>query len=361
MQVSIIIIGQGLCGTWLSYYLKKAGISFVVIDKPQNQSASKIASGIINPVTGRRLVKTWMIDEVMPFAVDAYKNFKTPNTNAINEDAINGTSAIRACNVMDFFSAPDVEIAFNKRLAEGAAYLTAVNDKETWRQYFNFDFGAGQIEPCYLADVNGLLAVWRKYLKEENMLVKASFNEDDLVATGDGIRYENIEAEQIIYCDGIAAAQSKYFSRLPFAANKGEALIAEIPDLPATHIFKKGMSLVPWKQGQYWIGSTYQWKFENELPTAIFREQATSWLQSFCKMPFTIVDHFAALRPATIERRPFVGFHPVQKKVGIFNGMGTKGVSLAPYFAHQFAMHLSAQTQLQQDVDIRRFEKILSR
>ncbi len=354
MQVSIIIIGQGLCGTWFSYYLKKAGISFVVIDKPQLQSASKIASGIINPVTGRRLVKTWMIDEVMPFAVDAYQNFKTPNHQSINQLITNH-------NVLDFFSAPDVEIAFNKRLTEDAAYLSAVNDKETWRQYFNFDFGAGQIEPCYLADVNGLLAIWRKYLKEENVLVEESFNEDDLVVTTDSIRYQNIEAGQIIYCDGIAAAQSKYFNRLPFAANKGEALIAEIPDLPATHIFKKGMSLVPWKPGQYWIGSTYQWKFENELPTEIFRQQATAWLQSFCKIPFTIVDHLAAVRPATIERRPFVGFHPRQKNVGIFNGMGTKGVSLAPYFAHQFAGYLSAQTPLQQDVDILRFEKILSR
>ncbi len=354
MQVSIIIIGQGLCGTWLSYYLKQAGISFVVIDKPQNQTASKIASGIINPVTGRRLVKTWLIDEVMPFAIDAYLNFKTPN-------GISTHQLVTHYNVLDFFSAPDVEIAFNKRLEEGAAYLTAVSDTANWRQYFNFEFGAGQIEPCYLADVNGLLAGWREYLVEENLLIGASFNEADLIVNDDGIRYQNVDAKQIIYCDGIAAAQSNYFNRLPFAANKGEALIAEIPDLPDTHIFKKGMSLVPWKPGQYWIGSTYQWKFENEWPTTIFREQATAWLQSFCKMPFTIVDHLAAIRPATIERRPFVGFHPVDKRVGIFNGMGTKGVSLAPYFAHQFAGYLSAQNPLLADVDILRFEKTLSR
>ena len=354
MQVSIIIIGQGLCGTWLSYYLKQAGISFVVIDKTQSQTASKIASGIINPVTGRRLVKTWLIDEVMPFAINAYQNFKTPE-NPSNHQLITKQ------NVLDFFSAPDVEIAFNKRLAEDADYLTAVSDTANWRQYFNFDFGAGQIEPCYLADVNGLLAVWRKYLGKENLLIEAHFNDAELIVTDEGIRYQNIEAKKIIYCNGITAAQSKYFNRLPFAANKGEALIAEIPDLPATHIFKKGMSLVPWKPGQYWIGSTYQWKFENELPTAIFREQATAWLESFCKMPFIIVDHLAAVRPATIERRPFVGFHPVHNRVGIFNGMGTKGVSLAPYFAHQFAGYLSAQNPLQADVDILRFEKILSR
>ena len=358
MQVSVIIVGQGLCGTWLGYYLKQAGVSFVVIDKAQNQSASKVASGIINPVTGRRLVKTWMIDEVMPFAVNAYKNFHVP----IHPLNIQSTDQLIAKhNVLDFFSAPDVEVAFKKRLEEGAPYLSAIDNKEPWRQYFNFDFGVGEIAPCYLADVNALLDTWRNYLLQENLLIEDQFIESDLQITNDSIRYQNIEANQIIYCDGIASAQSKWFNRLPFAANKGEALIAEIPGLPATHIFKKGMSLVPWKPGQYWLGSTYQWKFDDNLPTEIFRQQATVWLQSFCRMPFTIIDHLASVRPATIERRPFIGFHPLHKRVGIFNGMGTKGVSLAPYFAQQLADHLSLQTPLLPEVDIKRFSKILSR
>lgn len=353
MQVSVIIIGQGLCGTWLSYYLQQAGISFVVMDSNQKQSASKIASGIINPVTGRRLVKTWMIDEVMPFALEAYRNFTipSPSTNPL----------ITPCNVLDFFSAPDVEVAFNKRLEEGAAYVAAAGNKEKWRSYFNFDFGVGEIAPCYLADVNSLLQNWRSYLHVNRLLIEDVFDENNLVLTGDGVRYYDIDAQQIIYCDGIASAQSKFFNRLPFAANKGEALIAEIPNLPPTHIFKKGMSLVPWKPGQYWIGSTYQWKYDDALPTDIFRLQATAWLQSFCNISFKIVDHLASVRPATIERRPFVGFHPLHKQVGIFNGMGTKGVSLTPFFAKQFVDYLSDKKPLLQEVDIQRFAKILSR
>jgi glycine/D-amino acid oxidase-like deaminating enzyme len=31
---NFLIIGQGLCGTWLSYELLKAGASFIVIDEP---------------------------------------------------------------------------------------------------------------------------------------------------------------------------------------------------------------------------------------------------------------------------------------------------------------------------------------
>lgn len=348
MQTSILIIGQGLCGTWLSYYLHQAGIPFLVIDNNKNHTASKVASGIINPVTGRRLVKTWMIDKVMPFAVDAYQKISLPGL-------------IKKCNVLDFFSAPDVEIAYNKRLEEHAAHVSLISDKEPWRQYFYFDFGIGAIEPCYLVDVNGLLSYWRTHLQQQKLLLQNDFNENDLVIQKEHICYQNIEAKNIIYCNGTDAIQSKYFSRLPFAVNKGEAVIAEIPDLPATHIYKKGMSLIPWKPGQYWVGSTYQWKFDNEFSSNFFRENAEKWLKSFCKLPYQIIDHFAAVRPSTIERRPFIGLHPTYPQIGIFNGMGTKGVSLAPFFAKQFSDYLSYQIPFQPDVSIQRFVKIIGR
>jgi glycine/D-amino acid oxidase-like deaminating enzyme len=62
-----------------------------------------------------------------------------------------------------------------------------------------------------------------------------------------------------------------------------------------------------------------------------------------------------------MERRPFAGLHPIHASVGLFNGMGTKGCSLAPYFAKQFADFLIYQTPMEPLVDIDRFKKILSR
>jgi 2-polyprenyl-6-methoxyphenol hydroxylase-like FAD-dependent oxidoreductase len=69
----VLIVGQGLAGTLLSWWLHKAGIPFKVIDQQDPNSASARAAGLINPVTGRRLVTTWMIDELMSFASGAYK------------------------------------------------------------------------------------------------------------------------------------------------------------------------------------------------------------------------------------------------------------------------------------------------
>ncbi|MCB0741382.1 MAG: FAD-dependent oxidoreductase, partial [Chitinophagaceae bacterium] len=113
--------------------------------------------------------------------------------------------------------------------------------------------------------------------------------------------------------------------------------------------------------GKWWLGSSYAWDFEHPHPTEIFRKKAESLLQNWLKIPFTILDHKASIRPATIERRPFVGFHPLFPQIGILNGLGTKGCSLAPYFARQMVDFLLFEKPIQADANISRFAGILSR
>ena len=67
MTVDYIIVGQGICGTFLSWNLLKKGKSVLVIDEANPYSSSKVANGVINPVTGRRIVTVWMADELFPF------------------------------------------------------------------------------------------------------------------------------------------------------------------------------------------------------------------------------------------------------------------------------------------------------
>lgn len=139
-------------------------------------------------------------------------------------------------------------------------------------------------------------------------------------------------------------------------------MIVEINEFPVVHIYKKGIHLAPTAQKDiFWAGSNYLWKFDNDQPTPEFRKEATAQLKQWLKMPFTIVEHLASIRPATIERRPFVGIHPLYKNVAILNGMGTKGCSLVPYFAKQLAKHLISDHQIDPDADIKRFTKVLGR
>jgi len=376
MQTDILIIGQGICGTWLSWYLEQAGVAHIVIDEPRTYTASKAAAGLINPVTGRRIVKTWMIDELMPFVQDAYRQIG---------DSF-GISCIQRQMLIDFFPTPQMRMAFLKRYDEDPEYLQlpagTARDEHAWDEYFRYDFGFGMINPCYLIDLQTLLAAGRKRLVNRQSLLEERFDSHGLTVGESGpIRYKDITAEKVIFCDGIESFGNPYFSLLPFAPNKGEALIVEIPDLPheagtnkvqsggpsagGTHaeayIFKKGISLIPWKEGLYWAGSSYEWSFDHVQPTEAFRARTVDVLQSWLKQPFKTVEHFASVRPASLERRPFVGFHPRYTAIGILNGMGTKGCSLAPYFARQLTEYITKGTPIQPDADIKRFSRVLNR
>lgn len=350
MQVDTIIVGQGICGTFLSWNLKKAGQKVLVIDTSNPFSSTKLASGVINPVTGRRIVRTWEIEKLLPFALTNYSSLG-------NEL---GIDLIRQCNILDFHPTPQMELAFRERSLVETEYLREPENADHWKQYFNYPFGIGEINPCLLIDLNAMLAAWRKQLLLENALIEMKFTFQDFSVTKDQVQFQGITAKQIIFCEGTGDVENPYFHLLPFARNKGEVIIASIPDLSRKNIYKQGINLVPWKDDLWWIGSTYEWKFNDLATTDAFLQKTKLQLNHWLKLPYEILDHYASERPATIERRPFIGFHPIHQNIGLFNGMGTKGCSLAPYFAAQFAASILNNVPLDPLIDISRFKKILS-
>jgi len=103
------------------------------------------------------------------------------------------------------------------------------------------------------------------------------------------------------------------------------------------------------------VGSNYEWDNYNDDPSLSFKEKTIAALNEWLTIPYEVIDHIAAIRPANIQRRPFVGMHPNYKNIGIFNGMGTKGCSLAPYFAEQLTSHILQETTLDNEASIDRF------
>ncbi len=350
MQKPIFIIGQGISGTMLSWYLHQANIPFLVMDNDAPNTASKVAAGIINPVTGRRIVTTWMIDEIMPFAVQAYQQF----------GAQFKIDVITQKNIVDLFPTKQMQDAFMVRVNEKAPYLMG-ETLQDFSKEFNFNYGYGVINPCYVVDVKKILLYWRNYLMQNNLIRIENFFEDDVSIIENKISYKNMEVEKIIFANGANCEKNKWFKNLPFAPNKGEALIIEAPSLPQDYIYKKGITIAPIENQQFWVGANYCWKYENDNPTEIFYKETKQVLESMLKMKFKIMEHKAAIRPANIERRPFVGFHPIQKNIGIFNGMGAKGTSLAPFFANQFVQHIQFNIPILLEADVARFTKVLSR
>lgn len=350
--MDVLIIGQGISGTFLSYYLEKENLDYKIIDYADRNSPSRIAAGVINPVTGRRLVTVWMVDQVLPYAWKAYQE--------IGHDL--NITAISQKSIIDFFPNPFMREGFLQKIETGDQYVHAYAEQNHFNTVFNYEFGCGEIRPAYTAHLETLLPAWRNHLIANNKLVEEQFDLSQLIIEEDHIRYKDITAKKIIFCDGTSCFTNPFFQALPFAPNKGEALVIEAPDLPDHNIYKKSMLLVPMATpGLFWIGSSYVWEFDHPHPTTEFRESTERILASWLKVPFRIVEHRSGMRPATLERRPFVGFHPKHPTIGILNGMGTKGCSLAPFFARQLTDHLAFHLPIAKDADVVRFQKILSR
>lgn len=345
MQVDILIVGQGLCGSWLSYECRRAGLHTLVIDRVDPQSPSRLSAGIINPITGRRHVEVWLADELLSQSEQSYQDFGKQL----------GQTLIRKTSLLDHFPSEQMRDNFTERIKQGGRYVSMSSILPPADHPLNHPFGIGQIDPVLVVDLAGLLDGWRSTLIENHALIDEAFEPDRLSVQPNFIQYKNIHADWIIFCDGTSHSANRFFPSLPFAPNKGEVLILDIPGLSDQFIYKQGLLLAPLSNGLWWAGSSYQWSFNNTDPTEEFLRSTEQSLRNWLRIPFNIVDHRAAVRPATTERRPFVGLHPTNNRLGILNGMGTKGCSLAPYFARQLVQHMQHGTPIHPEAAVSRF------
>ncbi|MFG0333660.1 MAG: FAD-dependent oxidoreductase, partial [Maioricimonas sp. JB049] len=83
--VDDIIAGQGLAGTTLAWTLRERGRRVVVIDPGEPITSSRIAAGLMTPVTGQRLVPTWRLGELLPVACDFYRQVEAATGAAFFE------------------------------------------------------------------------------------------------------------------------------------------------------------------------------------------------------------------------------------------------------------------------------------
>ena len=343
-----LIIGQGVVGTWLSYYAKQAGKSFVVVNDPNTPAASKVASGVINPVTGRRIVQTWMIETFLPFALKAYSDLGA----SINMDIV------KEAPVILIHPSEQMLESFEYRYDHENVYLQK-NNATDFAAFMHTPFGTGQINQSVWIDLNAMLAGWAQQLTDNEEYINDRFDIADLTITHEGVEWKGIKAKRVLFSDGLSSMDNPYFKGLPFAPNKGEALIVEIKDLPNQAIYKHNLSIVPWKDQLFWVGSNYEWHYQDAAPTDAFKIKMETALTQLLKLPFKMVDHITGLRPANQERRPFVGLHPIYKALGICNGMGTKGCSLSPYFAQELIAHCENGTAIHPEASLERFKSIL--
>ncbi|MDL5049296.1 FAD-dependent oxidoreductase [Oscillatoria amoena NRMC-F 0135] len=189
------------------------------------------------------------------------------------------------------------------------------------------------------------------------MVLNEAFVETDLHLTGTGIRYQNWQASKIIFCTGVRVLSSRYFSWIPVRPLKGETLSIE-PEAQPGCILNRGVYVVPhiWK-----VGATYNKHDLVPATTEAGRQELKKGLDELVSFPYKITGQDWGFRPTTPDRRPILGPHPEYEQLVIFNGLGTKGVSLAPYFSDVLVNWLENGRPINQLVSINRYKSVYSK
>jgi glycine/D-amino acid oxidase-like deaminating enzyme len=347
------IIGQGLAGSILAYFLLKEGQNVQIFDALDVPSSSKVAAGIFNPVTGKRLVKTWLADKIFPFLEDFYPQLE----NELNA---------KFFFPMPLFH-PFPDIATQKffksdHIPDDFFDFCSLEFENVYRkEIVNSTLGGITMKHAGWVDLKVMLSAFQAYFLERGILTIAPHPSEGELKTDStwNSKVPPLGAEvTTIFCEGFNGKFNPHFSYLPFNPVKGEIVDIEIQNLDLQEIINQGVFVIPLGDNTFRLGATYKWDVLDFVSTKEGASILTEKYQKLMKPQMRILSQQAGVRPATKDRRPFLGMHPELKNIGIFNGFGSKGVSLAPFFGKQFVDFLVYQKELHPEVNINRFASL---
>ncbi|WP_026945376.1 NAD(P)/FAD-dependent oxidoreductase [Algoriphagus marincola] len=344
MKVDFLLIGGGLAGMSLGYQLQKSGKEILILDHQSGNQSSQIAAGLYNPVTGRKMVKTWLADQLFPHIEPFYQELEQKT----------GRSFLRPQKIYRPFLTVEEQNEWMGHSSDPLfqGYLDGLF-QSSQSSFLNDPFGGVMLTQSGWLDIPTFLEGMRTFFGDRYRDV--IFEEDKLIKSDQNWSYENIVANEIIFCTGVHAAQSKFFSYLPFAPVKGEILEVKQEYCPE-FIVNRGVFRVHLGQNVFRVGSTYTHFDLDQGPTERAKNEILGRLESLVQVPVDeVVSHKFGIRPATKDRKPFLGKHPDFSGVYIFNGFGAKGVSLVPYFSLMMRDFLLNGSSLSPEVDIARY------
>lgn len=323
MRPDVLIVGQGLAGTLLGWELERVGLNFAIADPGRADTASRTGAGIINPITGRRLVKTWRADTLIPAARAKYREL----------EAALGVRLWRDLRIRRLFADEGERRAFASKRAELAAFTGEVDASGFW------------IERAGWVDVAVLLTAVRERWQRRGRLQEVEI--DPIAATR--------EYALVIDCTGGRAARGAHFKEVPWEFSKGELIEIAVAGLAPDVALNQRHWVLPVGEGKAWVGATHEPGVTDSQATAAAREMLETSARTLLARPFTFVRQRAGMRVNLPDKRPVAGRHPQLPALGIVNALGAKGTLLAPYLATQWLSHLQAGRAFESEIALNRF------
>ncbi len=338
----ILIIGQGLAGTALAWRLHERGVPFVIVDREEPVTCSKVAAGLITPVTGMRLKVSWRFEVFYPEALRFYRQIgKRLGTRVFfprgyvrllknEQERQKWPKRLRESEVGPFVhpQATQLDPAIVTLPHEGfqqrhAAWLDTVTYLEASRRFFGEAYRKATIAASeVLDDAEGI--VWR------------------------GERFSHV-----VWAQGWQAAKHPLFGWVPFQSALGTILTAKADLKGERRILNRGCWVIPRADGTLRAGSTYEWTFPDPPAASpgMIADLETK-LRDFLAVPVELLGSQSAVRPIIKGRQALLGAHPSHPRVLLFNGLGSKGSLRSPWLARHLVEHLLDGQPLDPEFDL---------
>jgi glycine/D-amino acid oxidase-like deaminating enzyme len=346
-MLDYLIVGSGLAGIAFAEKALQENKSVLVFDN-QSQSSSRVAGGLYNPVILKRFSEVWQAQEQLNLLDNFYQalEYKLKIKVDYKIPILRKFFSIEEQN--NWFAASD-----NKNLAPFLS-LDLLSKKF---KGIESPFDYGQVLQTGYVDTATLLDAYKEYLKQNNQLLQDTFDYSFLNFQSDCVEYKNIKVKNIVFAEGFGMHSNPFFNYLPLDGTKGELFIIKAPDLDLDVIINTSVFILPLGNHMFKVGATYNWKDKTNLPTAEGKLELLARINEILDCDFEIIEHFAGVRPTVRDRKPLVGTHPNQKRIHILNGLGTRGVMLAPSMAKALFESIENQKPLDKEIDIKRFIK----
>ncbi len=344
----LLIVGQGLAGSVLAETALRRGLRVRLLDEPREGRASWVAAGLVNPVALRRTLLSWRAPELLPIAGAFYR-----------EAGLHlGREFWHPVPLVKVFPSAKEAGEWRVRMndPEVGHYLSIETCTDPGLQRVDQPYGHGQVKRAAWVDVAGLLTAWRALWHEQGVLVERRVEPGDVRTVPGGVDLFGHTAPLIVWCAGPFAQIN---GLVPV---RGERLTVRLPGLGLGVLVHRGGFILPLGGDDYRVGSTYDWDDVWSGPTAAGRADLLRRLHKLLlhtplepeeAEAFHVVDHWSGVRPTASDRRPLLG--RIAPHQAVLNGLGSKGVLLAPWCAQHLLDHLLDGSALDPEVDLARF------
>ncbi len=322
-STDFLILGQGFAGTAVALSLLSRGKSVLVAASPQHVPASALAVGLVNPVTGRRMAKTWNYESVVPraheFYAGAYFQIFGRTGTFLERRVI--FKALHTVEEMNFLSA--------KSASEGYDHLICIipPSESSLPGIFRKTSGWLEITDGGRLNPEFYLSAARQYLADRQSFQQVHWSPGDLVQSAAGFEYQGRRFSSVISTLGLHCP----WIGPELWAVKGQVFqFSGFPDW-GNAVLKTEKFIIPLGSGEVLMGSTYEREFFHDQTDEEGYAEITADLEAGMRGKLKITHSWAGIRPTTKDRLPVI--RRQEKGIYLVNGMGTKGVSLAPYAA----------------------------